>query len=132
MAVDGGRERWDLDGGTRMEAGSEEDGDVRMAALEAAVEEMHGLARDFGGAWISDVYSPPRVTHELWKQRLPAGTAFDLTTCDERGRPWDFSAKERMEEARRRIEEGSPWLLIGSPMCKALSRLLNIVKRETG
>ena len=101
-------------------------------ALEAAVDEMNGLVRDFGGPWISEVYSLPRVTHELGRQRLPSGTALDLTTGDEEGRPCDFSVKERREEARRRIERGNPWLLIGSPMCKAFSRLLNILKEKRG
>ena len=60
------------------------------------------------------------------------GYAFDLTTVDENGVPWDFDVPERREEAKRRIMEQKPMLLVGSPMCTAFStwQYLNAAKAD--
>ena len=43
---------------------------------------------------------------------------------DENGRPWDFSLKERRDEAERRLDEEQPMLVVGSPACTAFSVLV--------
>ncbi len=74
---------------------------------------------------VSETYSPPRVTKELKRSRnkyLVPGFALDLTvTDDDDGEPWDFSRPEKREKARRRLRSERPYLLIGSPMCRAFS-----------
>ena len=69
---------------------------------------------------VSEVYSPPQVNEAARRKPqmgIVPGFAFDLTTCDERGVPWDFSITERRQEARRRVQVDKPTLLIGTPMC---------------
>ena len=103
------------------------------------------MARDLGGdapQIVSEIYSPPRVTgaaRRLKSLGLTAGFAFDLTSTDENGVPWDFSVAARRREARRRLSEQKPMFLIGSPMCTVFSTLQsmnaqvrdpNVVHRE--
>ena len=52
----------------------------------------------------------------------------DLTTCDEQGRPYDFDKAEMREEAKRRVAEEKPYLLIGSPMCTMFSKWQDLRK----
>ena len=69
---------------------------------------------------VSEIYSPARVTQAakmLPSLRLLPGFAFDLTTSDENGVPWDFSKAERRQKARRLIEEQKPYVVVGSPEC---------------
>ena len=72
---------------------------------------------------VSEIYSPPRITAELRRRRrrwLLPGFALDLTVMDpEDGMPWDFSRPEKREKARRLRKEQKPFLLIGSPECRA-------------
>ena len=74
---------------------------------------------------VSEIYSPPRVTalmRQLKSRHYMPGYAFDLTTIDpEDGKPWDFSLAHKRERARRMIREQQPYMLIGSPMCRAFS-----------
>ena len=74
---------------------------------------------------VSEVYSPPRVTAELKRQRhkhLVAGLALDVTMVDpDDGMPWDFNLPSKRAKARRKIEVQKPFQLIGSPMCTAFS-----------
>ena len=83
---------------------------------------------------LSEIYSPPRITEMIRRSKskhiLP-GYAFDLTTVDpEDGQPWDFSIPAKRERARRLLREQAPYMLIGSPMCRAFSawQHLNAVK----
>ena len=55
-----------------------------------------------------------------------------LTTADEHGRPWDFTHAERRQAARQRLQRDTPWLLVGSPMCKAFSVLQQWNRRRCG
>jgi len=41
----------------------------------------------------------------------------DLVTCDEHGRPWDFSLEECRAHASELIDFLDPDLVIGSPPC---------------
>ena len=77
-------------------------------------------------ATVSELYSAPRVTgYAARHARLGfiPGTAFDLTTNDENGNPWDFSVPSQRAKAERRLEKEKPLLLIGSLMCRAFSRM---------
>ena len=60
------------------------------------------------------------------------GTAFDLTSNDDEGNPWDFSIPAQRRKAEIQIEKEKPALLIGSPMCTPFSNIQNInnVKRD--
>ena len=51
--------------------------------------------------------------------------SMDIQTNDEFGRPWDFNKAEMREHAIKRIEQGKPYLLIGSPMCSHWSLIMN-------
>ena len=72
---------------------------------------------------VSEIYSPPRVTAEIIRQRnrevLP-GFAYDFTTIDEDdGMPWDFSLQSKRDKALKKVQPQEPYMLIGSPMCRA-------------
>ena len=74
---------------------------------------------------IAEIYSPPRVTAELLRQKnrqiLPS-FALDLTVLDpEDGQPWDFSRKSKQDKALKMLHNEVPYVLIGSPMCTAFS-----------
>ena len=74
---------------------------------------------------VSEIYSPPRITAELRKRKsryLLPGFALDFTVIDEEdGQPWDFSKEEKRAKALRLVRTDRPYLLIGSPMCRAFS-----------
>ena len=88
------------------------------------------------GFSVSEVYSPPRITLELRRQRrspLSPGLALDLTVNDpDDGKPWDFSLLAKRIKARRLLQQARPILLIGSPMCTAFSawQQLNYAKSQ--
>ena len=75
---------------------------------------------------VSEVYSPPRIAETAQRMGLTAGMSLDLSTCDENGVPWDFSKKERQDEARRRLREEEPALLVACPMCGPFSSWMAI------
>ena len=93
-------------------------------------------ARQASKKIVSEIYSPPRVTAELKRlqgkyRKLAPGYAMDLTTTDPLdGKPWDFSFLEKRERARRMLRRQKPYMLIGSPMCRAFStwQFLNAFK----
>ena len=113
--------------------------DVEVLSL---IEQLGGSGRGYRRdrkkqlkAIISELYSPPRVTSAakmLPSMKALPGYAFDLTTVDENGVAWDFDVPERREEAKRRILEQKPMLLVGSPMCTAFStwQYLNAAKAD--
>ena len=74
---------------------------------------------------VSELYSPPRITKMISEGRykhVAPGFAFDLTRIDPMdGCPWDFSRRSKRNRARTLIREQKPYMLIGSPMCKAFS-----------
>ena len=77
------------------------------------------------GKLVSEIYSPPRITAELRRRprrRLLPGFALDLTVMDpDDGEPWDFCRPEKREKARMLRRRQRPFVLIGSPECRALS-----------
>lgn len=75
-------------------------------------------------ATVAEVYSPPRVTRAatmLPSLGIEPGAALDITTCDEHGKPWDFSDATTRSKAERLIDDMKPDLLVGSPECVAFS-----------
>ena len=74
---------------------------------------------------VSEIYSPARVTKEIKEGKfhsLIPGFTFDLTNVDPSdGRAWDFSRRSKRIKARRLLREQKPYMLIGSPMCRAFS-----------
>ena len=105
----------------------EEDGD---SISELLLDQLGSCGRSFrreaksaGRKIISEMYSPPRVSAELKKMRhkhLIPGFAFDLTVTDpDDGKVWDFSKKEKRVKALKIIRETKPYMVIGSPECKA-------------
>ena len=84
---------------------------------------------------LSEIYSPPRVTKEIkhgrWRHIL-LGFALDLTVVDPTdGMPWDFSRRTKRERARDIMREQKPYMLIGSPACKAFSTWMNLNRART-
>ena len=83
----------------------------------------------FVGNWevaISEVYSRPRVVPVAEQIGFKGGSSMDLVTQDEFGRSWDFIKVEMRNHAYRRVMEEKPFLLIGSPMCKHWSTIMNL------
>ena len=76
-------------------------------------------------AVVSELYSPPRVTKELIRmrsRRMAPGLALDFTVIDPSdGKPWDFNDPVKRERARMLVRRQRPYMLIGSPMCRAFS-----------
>ena len=74
---------------------------------------------------MSEIYSPPRVTAVASKLlpelRIHPGFALDLTVADSDGKLWDFDQPEMRARAMQKMKDEKPLLLIGSPMCTALS-----------
>ena len=66
---------------------------------------------------MSEVYSPPRITAEVWRgkyKHLCPGIAFDLTVNDpDDGQPLGFSRHDKREQARRILRSSKQFLLIG-------------------
>ena len=78
---------------------------------------------------MAELYSPPRVTEYGERNGLLSGVAFDLTTCDEDGSPWDFLLPQQRQKAAAKIQEMRPELLVGSPMCGPFSNLQNFNRK---
>ena len=73
---------------------------------------------------VSEVYSPPRVTGVVYQLKMIPGMALEVTTVDpEDSRPWDFNDRDKKQKALEMVKEKRALLVIGSPMCKAFSRL---------
>ena len=84
---------------------------------------------------VSEIYSPPKVTSVA--KLCPSfgilpGFALDLSTSDTDGRAWDFNHDDMQARAWAKIKSEQPMLLIGTPMCTALSawQHLNRSKRD--
>ena len=82
---------------------------------------------------LRSVWSAPHykeIKEGKWKHLVP-GFALDLTVVDPSdGLPWDFSRKSKREKATALLRQQKPYMLIGSPACKAFStwQILNRAK----
>ena len=100
--------------------------DLRKTSPPRAFPDPYGMSLNLG-VDISEVYSPPRVAMIATERRgLSTGTSFDITTEDENGIPWDLSRPDVQERCRARVMKEKPGLLIGSPMCRDWSQIMNI------
>ena len=75
---------------------------------------------------VAEVCSPFRVAKMAVTMGLRAGWGFDLTTCDENVRFWDFNDVSMRSAAVRRVIQDKPRLLIGSPMCGFSGSMSNL------
>ena len=91
------------------------------------MKEFIQLVRDakvMGAPHVSEIYSPPRVTSLAHKFNLRPGFPLDLTIIDEDdGKAWAFDNEDKRQKVRAMIKRDKPWLVIGSPMCRAFSML---------
>ena len=75
---------------------------------------------------VAEIFSPERVAQFAKQYELKPGWSFDLTTCDETGKPWDFNDASMRNKAARRVLKDKPTLLIGSLPCTYFSQLMHI------
>ena len=76
------------------------------------------------GKHVSEIFSPKRVTKTAAKIGLNPGSAFDLNEVDPTdGKPWNFNDRNKCEKAFETIKQEKPYLLIGSPPCRAFNSL---------
>ena len=104
---------------------------IRYGDMMALVSSLGQCGRKFrreatsrSRAIVSEVYSAPRVTATAARHpRLGMihGMALDLTTTKSKGEPWDFNDRARRDEAEKLLDVQRPQLLIGSPLCTAIS-----------
>ena len=73
---------------------------------------------------IMEVVSPVRVNGMASRLGLIPGMSLDLTGNDpEDGLPWDFNTPDKRNKVLDMVLGKKALLVIGSPMCKAFSRL---------
>ena len=76
------------------------------------------------GKHVSEVFSLKRVTKSAAKIRLNPGFAFDFNELDPAdGKPRNFNDDEKQKRAFDVIKHEKPYLLIGSPPCRAFNSL---------
>ena len=66
---------------------------------------------------VSEIFSPGRFTKRSGAFGLMPGTAFDLRT------DWDLSCPKQQDKCWEQVEAEDPYLLVGSPICKAFCAL---------
>ena len=66
---------------------------------------------------VSEVFSPGRFTKRAGVFGMIPGTAFDLRT------DWDLSGNVQAQRCWDKVEREDPYLLVGSPICKAFCQL---------
>lgn len=92
------------------------------------VHEAYGIDPFGKKPTVMEIFSPPRLTAYGEKRGLIAGVALDLTTLNDAGLPWDFSLKERRDEAMQLVDDLQPELILGCPPCGPYSILQNLNK----
>ncbi len=86
---------------------------------------MHqALNREGIGTPIMEVFSKKRVNGMADRLGILPGMSLDLTGTDPLdGMPWNFNSKEKRNRAMDMVLGNEALLIIGSPMCKAFSKL---------
>ena len=75
---------------------------------------------------VMEVFSQPRVNGMAERLGIMPGLSLDLTGVDkDDGQPWDFNVKAKRDKAMDIVLGKQALLLIGSPMCKSFSKLMN-------
>ena len=128
----------DVSGGAQREIRKRQSGGERQQEeeerprLRRRIEEITQIQQELMAmghtkAEVVELFSPARVTKWCRKFRLQPGWALDLTTRDPRdGVAWDFDNPEIQAKAIKYIENERPWLVVGSPECRAFSTLQNL------
>ena len=95
-----------------------------LERLHEALKSLGHVGQAGNKGVVSEVYTPPRVTALAGSLGLSPGFALDMTVIDPGdGQPWDSDVAAKREKAEKKVREEKPMLLIGSPMCRACSRL---------
>ena len=121
------------DNGTRkliQDMGRKMQQEIKSANWEDDVEKMERALSEEGiGTAIMELYSPTRINGIAAKAGVMPGLSLDLTTTDpDDGLPWDFNNPDKRKKALDKVLGKESLLLVGSPMCKAFSRLQNLNK----
>ena len=98
------------------------DKEIRMAMMQLVAEEID----------VAEIYSPPRVAKRAEELGLKAGWSLDLINHDSDGRAWDFSKPDMRARAINKIRKDKPLLIVGSPMCKDWSPMMNFNWEKLG
>ena len=73
-----------------------------------------------------EVFSQSRVNGVAERMATMAGLSLDVIGIDKHeGQPWDFNGKAKRDKAMDIALGKQALLLIGSPMCKSFSKLMN-------
>ena len=106
--------------------------EMKQPNWEDDVRKMEQAPTEEGiGSAIIEIYSPTRVNGMAARAGIVPGLSLHLTTCDpEDGLPWDLNGPNRRKKALDKVLGKEALLLVGSPMCKAFSRLQNMSKHK--
>ena len=75
---------------------------------------------------VMEVFSQPRVIGMAERLGIMPGLSLDLTGLDkDDGQPSDFNVKAKRDKAMDIVLGKQALLIIGSPMCKSFSKLMN-------
>ena len=105
----------------------------RRPVDDAKFREILTLGHQFGTPDVSEVYSPPRVATLAEQFGMRPGFSLDRTVLDPLdNKPWNFDCPEKRRRAKDLLRTVKPKLLIGSPMCRPFSNLMNLNKHRMG
>ena len=97
-----------------------------MKRINSLEKQLNDQMKELMAIDIAEVFSPKRVNEFASEYELAEGWSLDLTTCDEKGRPWNFSDPKMRNKAARRVIRDEPTIIIGSPPCICFSQLMRI------
>ena len=73
---------------------------------------------------VAELYSVPQVNDWAARYGLDKGWSLDAETVDPEGVKWDFDQRSVRDRARELLQKTRPRLLVGSPMCRYFSQLV--------
>ena len=85
--------------------------------MQAHVGSGIPAAKSSGRTDVAEIFCPPRLTARTSKFKLIPGLALDLRTG------WDLDDPRHVAAAWKYLKEAKPYLLLGSPECKAFSQM---------
>jgi hypothetical protein len=96
------------------------------------IDRMHQALRKEGiETPIMELFSKKRVNGMAERLGIIPGMSLDLTGNDPiGGMPWDFNKKDKRNRAMDMVLGKQALLIIGSPMCKAFSKLQDMNYRR--
>ena len=98
---------------------------MEMAGLSCAerrsvARDLAKLGQELNDIHVAEIFSPPHVTAEASRMELTPGLAFDIS------HGWDLDNPENVQRLWQYLKQERPMLIVGSPECKACSRLQNL------